>query len=277
MKICSSTKVLSRMRLSESLRLIHDSGYDGAEIWAAQIWNDDLDSGNLRRLIRELDLYVSLHAPIVDLNITSADADIREISLQKTIRSLELAAELDVEHVTVHPGRKSSSKESEEAIRTRQIESVGRLVEIGRTLGVRICIENMENRSLEVLIHPESLRQLRVDINSDSLGITFDIAHASTIPNMDPRDYIRDLGTFHQVHVSDSSPEKTHLPLGEGRLDLPAILSVLDSQYDGYIAIEGYVADQELKVLQSNLAFIKEWAGNKEVKRVTRNTSRFTQ
>jgi len=257
MKICSSTKVLSGMPLCNALRMIAETGYDGAEIWVEQIWRSDISITTLKALFKELNLHITLHAPAGDLNITSTDDEIREISLTKTTRALELGSDLGVHYVTVHPGRKTSTKDPEEENWELQLEGMTRLAEAGDRLGVSVGVENMEQRPLEVIILPDRIRKLVSEVGSTSLAVTFDIAHAATVRSLGPLAYMAALGEFDHVHLSDSSTVKTHLPLGEGELNLTEILTDLRSRFDGYVAIEGYVPNHDEKVVHDNYSFWK--------------------
>jgi len=220
MKISLSTKVLGKTDLKESLLMIAEKGYHGAEIWADQVYRDIDDLYAFKKYLRKLQLDITLHAPTGDLNISSTNEEIRAISVRQTESSIELAARLEVALVTVHPGRKTSSKDDPELNRNLQVESLDKLLRTAERNGVCLGIENMEQRKNETIVYPQEVNRLLEIVGSNNLGITLDIAHAVTIPDMDIYEYIREIKKILHVHISDSTEAITHLPLGWGKLDL---------------------------------------------------------
>jgi sugar phosphate isomerase/epimerase len=258
MKVSLSTKVLWPLNVREALKRIKRQGYRGAEILVPHIWRDVRSISDFRSHLRHLGLEILLHAPVTDLNITSTDPDIRRISLDKTAKAIELAGTLEVEHITIHPGRKSSTKDLTEKHWEQQIQSMQHLVAVAESCGVRLCVENMEHRSMEVVVLPEDLERLLGEVGSDSLQIALDVAHVSTVKGIELGEYLSRLRGFTHVHLSDSNPGRTHVPLGEGKLDLENVVQELSKRYDGFVTIEGYVPGREIEVMEHNHEYWQE-------------------
>jgi len=266
MKISLSTKILWETNLIDSLRLIKEKGYDGAEIWVDQIQRDIKEINWFKKYLKQLGLEVTLHSPNNDLNLSSTNNEIRTISIKQIEKSIKLASKLDIKIVTVHPGRKTSSRDNLAQIWELQLDSFNQLVKTAEEYGVFLGIENMELRAKEIIIFPKDINRLIFSIQSKCVGITLDLAHIATIGNFDVKEYISELPKkIIHVHLSDSNENATHLPLGWGSLNLFKMLFALQKEYDKNVVIEGYVLGKETEVLENNLAvWQKIWNDKKE-------------
>lgn len=76
---------------------------------------------------------------------------------------------------------------------------------------------------------------------------------------MNPLDYLAQVPAEKIVHAhcSDNAPQQTHLPLGRGTLDLPAVLAALDQKYDGVVILEGYVQGQGERIVPANAEYLR--------------------
>jgi len=253
MKISLSTKILWETNLIDSLRLIKEKGYNGAEIWVDQIQRDIKEINWLKKYLKQLGLEVTLHSPNNDLNLSSTNNEIRRISIKQIEESIKLASKLGLKIITVHPGRKTSSRDNLDRIWELQLDSFNQLVKTAEEYDVFLGIENMELRAKEIIIFPKDINRLIFSIQSKCVGITLDLAHIATIGNFDVKKYISELPKkIIHVHLSDSNKSTTHLPLGWGKLNLPEMLFDLQEEYDKNVVIEGYVPGREIEVLENN-------------------------
>jgi sugar phosphate isomerase/epimerase len=267
MKISLSTKVLFKKNLIDALKLIKEKGYDGAEIWVNQIQRDVQDIRWFKKYLNRLGLEITLHFSNDDLNISSTNSQIRKISVKQVEKSIKLASSLGLEILTVHPGRKTSSRDNLEHIWELQLDSFSKLRNIAEEHGIYLGIENMEQRAKEIIILPRDVNKLISSLKSKYIGITLDLAHIATIGNTDTEKYISELSEkIIHVHISDSNKTNTHLPLGWGELNLSGMLFDLQKVYNRSVVIEGYVPDKELEVFENNInVWQKIWKKKKEV------------
>jgi len=253
MKISLSTKILWETNLIDSLRLIKEKGYDGAEIWVNQIQRDIEDLSWFKKYLQQLELEITLHSPNNGINLSSTNNEIRRTSVKQIEESIELASKLGLKIITTHPGRKTSSRENLDRIWELQLDSFSQLVKTAEEYDVFLGIENMELRAKEMVIFPKDVNRLISGIQSKRVGITLDLAHIATIENLTVKEYISELQKkIIHVHLSDLNKNTTHLPLGWGRLNLSGMLSALQKEYDKNVVIEGYVPGREIEVLENN-------------------------
>jgi len=267
MKISLSTKILWKIDVVDALKLIKEKGYDGAEIWVNQIQRDINDLQWFKEYLNQLGLEITLHFSNDDLNLSSTNNQIRKISVKQIEESIKLASKLDLEILTVHPGRKTSSKDSIDRIWELQLDSFCRLRDIAEEHGIYLGIENMEQRVKEIIILPWDVNRLISGLQSRYIGITLDLAHIATIENTDTEKYISELSEkIIHVHLSDSNKKITHLPLGWGKLNLSRMLFDLQKVYDQNVVIEGYIPNKEIEVLENNFdVWQKIWKKKTEV------------
>jgi sugar phosphate isomerase/epimerase len=60
------------------------------------------------------------------------------------------------------------------------------------------------------------------------------------------------------AHLSDNTPWKVHMPLGEGRLDIAGALDALAQVYRGVVSLEGSVPGRGESVLAGNMAALRK-------------------
>ena len=111
----------------------------------------------------------------------------------------------------------------------------------------------------ELCQSPEELAQILEWVNSENLGVTLDFSHIH-IQSLSPRQFIE--STKHKlfnVHISDATGTKDHLPLGLGIVNLEEIFELLGKEgYDGTCVLEGFYVQDPMKGLEySKRTFLK--------------------
>lgn len=181
---------------------------------------------------------LTLHAPILGINIASTNPGIREESVRQMIATVNEAARLGARGVVVHPG---IPPYREIMPRDRglpyAIESLRRIAEAGAASGVEVYVENMPAVSLAEGMRPigfgyavahEELRAIYEAVGHPSLRLCLDVGHAYLAgrPVLDA--LLADPDVVH-VHVNDNHGQRDeHLAWGDGEIsrvvDLPGDL-----------------------------------------------------
>lgn len=255
MRLGSSTMFLRERPVTEALEVLARAGFQAAEVWVEHVWSGGEAPERIRQRARELGLVLTVHAASYDLNVSSTNQGIRRESMRQMEESLQIASELGVAVVVMHPGRLSSSRGSVEQAWPMFLENLAFLDERAAGLGLRLAVESMEKKAREFFVHPEDLERL-YERPWRSTGLTVDLAHARGL--MDPLEYLALVppsSLFH-VHLSDSAPGKTHLPLGLGDLDVGTVLARLQCRYDGLVILEGYVPGCGEETVAANAAYL---------------------
>jgi len=260
-KIGCSSRILWEHKILDVLKFVNKVGYDFIEIWAEHI-DESLKSNEkikeIKNLADNLGLYIVIHAPFMDLNISSFNKIIRHESIRQVLDSCKLAHLLNSKKLVVHPGRMTISKTPLKELFDINCETLNFLIEEANMYDIKICLENMENRDKEYFILPKTLLKIIKKMNSRNLKICLDIAHANTSGQI--KDFITELGNniFH-IHISDNvGHSPVHLPIGEGNIQFQEIFHALKSLNNREVTIEGYIPGRGREISKINLIRLNE-------------------
>lgn len=260
MKWYSSSMLLRGRSVREAMRVVADAGYDGIEVWVDQANENSENPRDLRRIAVDAGLGTTVHASSYDLNLAAWNRGIRAESQRQTIESVRFASEIGAPVVVVHPGRRSSSRDTIDDYWPIVLESLEPIDEVAAQRGVTIGLELMEKRPKEVVMLPADARRV-MEHGYRATGITVDLAHSWS--HYDPVRFLGDLDMdwVAHMHLSDSDRKTVHLPLGEGEVDLAAIYRALvDIGYEGVVNLEGYAEGRGPDLIQDNFRIIQELA-----------------
>ena len=231
MKIGASTLAGIEFELEKTLDFIENLGIEYAEL-VHQYPAEFIDS----EILESYSLKYSIHAPFMDVNIASPQDQSRLNSIAQIKSSIDLANEINAEAVVVHPGLISflANKYFKKEVYEFANESIKQIGDYAKDLGVMATIENMPNFESMIYQNIVDLNQLLVE---NEMHMTLDIGHANHV-GYAPDEMIFD--SIKHVHVHDNlGDDDSHLPLGEGSIDLKYIIDTLESKnYDGIYILE---------------------------------------
>ena len=231
MKIGASTLAGIEFELEKTLDFIENLGIEYAEL-VHQYPAEFIDT----EILESYSLKYSIHAPFMDVNIASLQDQSRLNSIDQIKSSIDLANEINAEAVVVHPGVTSflPNKYFKKEVYEFANESIKEIEDYAKDLGVLATIENMPNFESMIYQNIADLNQLLVE---NEMHMTLDIGHANHV-GYAPEDMIFD--SIKHVHVHDNlGDDDSHLPLGEGSIDLKYIINTLESKnYDGIYILE---------------------------------------
>ena len=263
-RFAPATRLLWHAGVLGALEGIAGHGFKAAEVWAQHLWESQANVSEVAGKAAQLGLALSLHAPSYDLNPLSSNADIRRISRTQVLTSLETAAAIGARSVVVHPGQLSSSTDDVEDYWKHLEDWIGLLNDKAAGLDLSVALEGMEKKRLQFVTGVPALERLAgicTSLGANRVSIALDIAHAGTLG--DPLDFLQRIPRITHAHLSDTSDEKTHALLGEGRLELaqiiPALLERIESTPHGLIAIEGRLASDEPRALRVAAAYLEKF------------------
>lgn len=257
MRIAASTATTREMPLLEVLDLVHSLGYPALEVWAEHLWDQGIAPAHLKSEAAARELALTLHGPTRDLNVTSTNSGIRVESQRQYLAALEDAREMGAEVVVLHPGALSSSGDDPAAFWPLMEAFFGRVAERAARLGLKVGIENMEHKRLELVTSLDLAAGLVRRINASSLGLTLDVAHVLYNGDLVALDGMEQ--HIYHVHISGSTRAKAHVPLGQGVFDARPALAALLRFYGGIVAIESFVRGRVREVLAENHRVMTAW------------------
>lgn len=257
LRIGATTMFHREQPVSLALESLARSGYSAAEIWVEHLQQSGEAPRALARQAEALDLALTVHAASYDLNPTSSNRGIARESQRQVEASLAIAAELEAEVIVVHPGRRTSSRDEAETFWPRLLDWLAEVDAAAARTGMHVGLELMEKRPKEIFMVPADAALLMAT-SWQQIGLTIDVAHMNT--HGDPLWFLQQLEPdwILHVHLSDNAPRQTHLPLGEGEIDIPTVLSALSQDYDGIISLEGYSPGRGDALLAQNMAYLRQ-------------------
>jgi sugar phosphate isomerase/epimerase len=179
---------------------------------------------SVMNLLTSYDFKYFFHAPSIDVNLASLNADIGRTSEKIVIEAVRFANKMDGELVVSHVGRLSRDfpltfiEKAFENASTR----LKRVIRVAEDLGVIFTIEN-DHKASDYLVaaYPEQVLSFVTNLGCK---LTLDIGHAKTLGDI--RDFLNMLGThIVNVHLHDNNGiTDEHMPLGRGKMQIAELL-----------------------------------------------------
>ena len=252
-----STTVLREYPVSYALEKIALAGYESAELWPWHLekWTEPLY--DLRASLEKLVLKLTIHTFTGELNPLALDAYESRQAQRRVAASFQLAADLGAKMVVIHPGQRDGESDTAEDAWSRLLDWVHELDDLAGLYGINVGIELMEKRPFEFFMLPADAKRLMAT-GYQNIGLTVDLAHLNTHDN--PINLLEQLHSdwISHVHLSDNAPQRVHLPLGTGQMDIGGLLHALADKYTGLVSIEGSVPEMGLRLLEQNYSYLEK-------------------
>ncbi len=199
----------------------------------------------LLKALDRLGLELVCHLPTF---VSTADLtdSLREASIEETIRSMQVAAELNAIKAVLHPSFiHGLGAMLPDLARQHAKATMARLLDEAERLQLTVCVENMFPRSLS-MIRPRDFDALFDKFPNTML--TLDTGHAHIGGGTE-----RILGFIKRfpnrighVHASDNrGRDDDHLPIGAGTIDFSRVVKALkEIGYDDTITLEVFTRDR---------------------------------
>lgn len=261
MRLAYSSNAYTRTDLSTALGSIANLGYAGAEIlcdhphWipgrvrsehvaevAALLTDKQLAISNLNANTANCYFDPLPAENLFEPSLSSNNPEYRRWRVRYSIDALHLAAAVGAPCISITSGRPASGGTPQQGLELL-VDSLGRICEVARQLGVRVGIEYEPGLLVE---RAEEVAEVIRRVDSPLLGVNLDIGH-SYLAGETPEQVVALLGgRIWNVHVEDIADHKHfHLIPGEGELPLQRYFTALERNgYQGYLTVELYTYPQ---------------------------------
>jgi len=239
-----STFLYRQKRLTrDQLIEIAAHGFTFVELFASRLHVDYHNAtvvADVQQWLAEARLELtSVHAPVLEMSLASAEASEREAAVAETERALHIARRIPFRTLVIHLGRPRTDGVRGGTNRDAARRSIEALATAAEPLGVRIAVEVIPND----LSRPSSLAQLiDEDIEHATVGICLDLGHARLDPHGgDVADAIETVsGHLAAIDVHDNRGRADdHLVPFDGVIDWPSALTTMQKVgYDGALTFE---------------------------------------
>jgi sugar phosphate isomerase/epimerase len=193
----------------------------------------------VRDIVKSFNFKYFVHAPYIDINLTSMNPILRKASEKTILKTIVFAADIGAKLVVSHVGRLSRDYSKEMITKSLKnvIPCLRNLTNVSKNNGIIFSIENDHKSNDQILAgYPEQLMCL---IEKVGCKFTLDVGHANTITK---------IGTFIDtlaehivyVHLHDNNGEQdAHLSLGKGNINFSAVIANLrKNEYTGPLMVE---------------------------------------
>ncbi|MFF1832714.1 sugar phosphate isomerase/epimerase family protein [Streptomyces sp. NPDC058231] len=243
------TNGLTDLRLDDALGLLADLGYDGVGLTLDHMHLDPLAPDLAARTrhvagrLGELGLGVTVetgaryvldprrkHGP----SLLDPDPEARAARTRLLVRAVDVAADLGAHAVHCFSGITPPGTTPDEAWH-RLADALAPVLAAAARTGIPLAVEPEPGHLLANLADFHHLRILSGD--PEPLGLTLDIGHCQCLETSSPADCVRDAAPWlRHVQIEDMRRGvHEHLPFGDGEIDFPPVLEVLDALGDtGY-------------------------------------------
>jgi len=163
----------------------------------------------------------------MDLSPGGVDKKIKEVTLDRFTKVIELALLFKPKTIVFHPGyEKWKFNGNVDLWFKSSLQTWRPLVKEAEALGLTLAIENVFEES------PDSLKALLEKIDSTHFRFCFDTGHYHVFNKTPLLDWFNALSKYMvEVHLHDNHREMDeHLPIGEGNFDFDQFFKLL-SQY----------------------------------------------
>ena len=235
-----SMATIRGLSVMDSIDVAAKAGCGGIEIQTDYLPEAESERAAVFAYARQQGLYVSLHGPSSDINISSLNRGIRQESVRQIKEAIRIAKRYDVEKLTIHPGLLSSARENVEDKWQVMLESVREIADYAQRMQIHVGIENMEKRKKELVYTVADLNRFaEIAAGNPYFGATLDFCHFATneifAPELDQLQL-----PVKNVHISQCIDGKPHYALDqEGQIDFANILAMLCAVgYTGSVTME---------------------------------------
>ncbi|SFR68595.1 sugar phosphate isomerase/epimerase family protein [Halogeometricum limi] len=232
---------------------VADAGYDGIELlfdqpflYPPEATGEEYDE--VRAALDRNDVAISncnafMLTAIEDFHHPSfveVDEDYRQRRIDYTRDSLDAAAELDCDYISIEPGGPVPEEKSYEWGMETFVDALAELAPHAEEVGVDLLVEPEPDLLIET---SSQFLDLMDRVDSDAIGCNFDAGHLFCVDE-DPAELVETLGPYTEhYHLEDipADREHEHTQLGDGAMDIDGFLeAVEDSGYDDYVTVELY-------------------------------------
>ncbi|WP_228242613.1 sugar phosphate isomerase/epimerase [Porphyrobacter sp. GA68] len=268
-----NTNGAANHRLDDALRLIADSGYQGAAITLDHHHCDPLapdwrqEAERIGRLLGDLGLGAIVetgarflldprakHEP----TLISPEADGRARRIQFLCRALDIGAIWQADAVSFWAGVPQPGVGHEEAMHWLH-EGLERVLDHAQLAGIDAAFEPEPGMLIETCGEWEALHD-----RHPRLKLALDTGHCLVSQDIDPafavRRYADHLGT---VAIEDMKiGVHVHLPFGEGDMDVPSVLAALhETGFDRLVSVElSRESPQAHRAIPDSIAYLEQHA-----------------
>ena len=212
--------LLHRIHFALKNRICPEIYFSGEDLDAHQ----KKDIKYLADILHQNELEITLHGPFMDLSPGGVDRKVKEVTLNRFTKVMELARYFKPKTIVFHPGYEKWKFDGNVKLWLESsLQTWKPLVEKAEKMGSVLAIENVFEET------PDSIQNLLEEIDSPYLRFCFDTGHHHVFSKAPFSIWLGALGRYLiEVHLHDNHKEMDeHLPVGEGGFDFKGFFNLL--------------------------------------------------
>jgi sugar phosphate isomerase/epimerase len=170
---------------------------------------------------------IGIHGPFLDTCHYSLDPAVRDVARMRYLEALDIASALNAEFMVLHSQYNTQVKlpDYTDIYHRQSLPFWKDLIKEADKRAVNIYVENMFEDA------PEPLRNVVEAIDHPRLRIVLDVAHSALYSDRDVSEWVDAFAPYlAYVHLNDCNlVYDDHLGLGDGKLDLPRALTLIEA------------------------------------------------
>ncbi len=185
---------------------------------------EERDVNRISEILNNNGLEITIHGPYMDLSPGGLDRRVKEVTIYRFKRTIELATLFNPKAIIFHPGyEKWKFDGNVELWLKSSIKTWEPLVEEASHRGLNIAIENVFEET------PDSIVLLLGKIDSQNFRFCLDTGHLHIFSKAGVSLWLETLGEYLiEVHLHDNHKERDeHLPIGEGSFNFEEFFSII--------------------------------------------------
>ncbi len=214
----------------ETGRIALEYGFDGVELWGdGLLLLTEAEVEDAYNFFKSTSLVLTVHLPYLDINIASANPDIRRLSLDLSIKALITARRIGARLAVVHTGKPTGTSRLGDFLHiniSSSEDSLYRLLQVANMTSTTIAIENGVKR--ELFSQMENFFSLIRRFSSAK--ICLDTGHANVMKwnyaiLKNSYDIVEKIAYIH-AHDNNGKHDQ-HMPVGRGTIEWNKIAPLL--------------------------------------------------
>jgi|YelNatPaOPRAMG01_1025707.scaffolds.fasta_scaffold05059_4 sugar phosphate isomerase/epimerase len=216
------------------------------------------DPEKIRKKAEEYNIILTLHLPMIDINIASLNDLIYESSIESIKRSLEYARRCGARLVVIHPGLVPVRNLFVILLAKRRLrKAIEKIISLSEKYNIKLAIENTALDERDLFLSVSEFKKFILSFNG-KLSVCFDFGHARVSPDGLSKNWDELKPLISHIHIHDNNgKEDEHLPLGEGNIDFSLYWKELKN-FDGTIVLEVNDKNWNNKGLWKSLEILKK-------------------
>jgi len=215
------------------------------------------DPKGIRSYAEEREVFLTLHLPYIDINLSSFNDLIWEKSIESVRRSLSYAHDVGAKRVVLHCGSTPIKHPIISYMAKRNLKkALFIILEESKKYDIETTLENSYFDENDVFYKVEEFKRF-VESFKGELKVCFDFGHAhiSSQGISKSLEVLKPLITH--IHIHDNFGKKDdHLPLGKGSIDFTDYLEFIRN-FNGSIILEINSLHDTKETMKRNIQFLK--------------------